>query len=310
MRSRAEHMTIIAAHNLWKRYGNDAVVRGVDVSIAAGEILGFLGPNGAGKTTITGMLYGAVLPTEGTVRFGEWSIPAQGREARRQMGIVTQDDNLDTDLDVTENLMVFAHHYRMRGGAARDRVEQLITRVGLDEHRQHRVDDLSGGLKRRLVLARALINTPRLVFLDEPTTGLDPDSRQGFWKLVSGLRRDGCGVMLTTHYMDEAQRLCDRLILLQKGEKVDEGTPAELIVRVVGREVIEVEGLAECTLKELAARLGTWCRPFGSGYLVPLPPGHPHVNLDELEAAGATRLSLRPANLEDVFIRLTGASLE
>jgi lipooligosaccharide transport system ATP-binding protein len=282
----------------------------VDVVLHPGEILGILGPNGAGKTTIVGMLYGAVLPSGGCVRIGGWELPRQGREARSMMGIVTQDDNLDPDFDVTENLLCFAHHYRLRGSAARERVDALLERVGLIAHRHHRVDELSGGLMRRLVLARALINTPRIVFLDEPTTGLDPESRQDFWKQVAGLRHEGCGVLLTTHYMDEAQRLCDRLILLQQGEKVDEGSPADLIERTVGRGVLEIEGVADEFVSGYATRLQTWWRPFGSGFIVAVPPHVAHVNLEELEREGPTRLSLRRANLEDVFLRLTGARLE
>jgi lipooligosaccharide transport system ATP-binding protein len=142
----------LVAQNLWKHYAGRAVVRGVDVAIAAGEIVGFLGPNGAGKTTIVGMLYGAVLPSEGRITLNGWSIPAQAPEARREMGIVTQDDNLDPDFDVLENLLCFSHHYRMVGSAARARAEELLARVGLAEYRSFRVDELSGGLKRRLVL--------------------------------------------------------------------------------------------------------------------------------------------------------------
>lgn len=300
---------MLTATNLWKTYNGKDVVRGVTCHVDAGEVMGFLGPNGAGKTTTVGMMYGGVLPTRGEVRFGEWSIPQQGREARSQMGIVTQDDSLDPDFSVTDNLEIFARHYGFSRAQARARAAELIERIGLQEHRTHKPDELSGGLKRRLVLARALLNRPRLVFLDEPTTGLDPESRQGFWKLVSDLRDEGCGVILTTHYMDEAQRLCDRLILMQEGELVDEGLPGALISRVVGDEVYEIEGADEATLRALAEQTEAWMRPFGQGWLMNIPPGAHDVISHKLDALQTTSLMRRKANLEDVFLRLTGDKL-
>lgn len=299
---------LIAARGLRKSYNGAEVVRGVDLDVFPGEIVGFLGPNGAGKTTTVGMLHGAVIPGTGEIRAENLTLPRDAREARRTMGIVTQEDNLDPDFNTEENLLQFAHHYGIRGVAARNRADELLHLVGLDSHRRHRIDELSGGLKRRLVLARALLNRPRLVFLDEPTTGLDPDSRQEFWRLVSGLRQDGCGIVLTTHYMDEAQRLCDRLFLMQSGQIIDQGTPDELIARTVGREVIEVDSVPQQLVADLAARLNTWWRPHATGCMIALPDG-PHDCLSQLEQAGATRLTIRQANLEDVFMRLTGERL-
>lgn len=301
---------VITATNLWKTYNGKDVVRGINCHVEAGEILGFLGPNGAGKTTSVGMMYGGVLPTRGTIRFGEWSLPQHGRQARAFMGIVTQDDNLDPDFTVFHNLTVFANHYGFTREQARHRADELIERLELTQHRNHKPDELSGGLKRRLVLARALINHPRLVFLDEPTTGLDPDSRQSFWKLVAELRAENCGVILTTHYMDEAQRLSDRLILMQQGEIVDEGTPDALIQRVIGPEVVESEGIPESVLRDLAATTGAWLRPFGRGWLMSVTAQHRQHVLDRLDAEPSTLLSIRAANLEDVFLRLTGDKLQ
>jgi len=300
---------VLTATDLWKTYNGKDVVRGVTCHVDAGEILGFLGPNGAGKTTTVGMMYGGVLPTRGTVQFGEWTIPAQGRDARGAMGIVTQDDNLDPDFSVFHNLVVFANHYGFSRAQARHRADELIEQIGLTEHRNHKPDDLSGGLKRRLVLARALLNRPRLVFLDEPTTGLDPDSRQGFWKLVSELRDEGCGLILTTHYMDEAQRLSDRLILMQQGQLVDEGTPDELIRRVIGDEVVECEGAPEALLREIADRTNAWLRPFGKGWLLSLTPEHRANTIAALQSTSGLLMQVRAANLEDVFLRLTGDQL-
>jgi lipooligosaccharide transport system ATP-binding protein len=300
----------LIAYDLWKTYGQKQVVQGVNFTINPGEILGLLGPNGAGKTTTVGMLYGSVIPSRGFVQLGQFQVQTQGRVVRAAMGVVTQEDNLDPDFTVFENLVYFAHHYRIVGKDARQRAGELLAQVGLQDYAKNRVDELSGGMKRRLVLARALINHPQVVFLDEPTTGLDPDARQDFWKLVSQLKQNGCGVLLTTHYMDEAQRLCDRLILLQQGKMIDEGTPEELIERTVGREVVEIEGIAEQTLQQLATQAGTWYRSFGSGYLIGLPVDNPQSVWENLNATAPERLTRRHTNLEDVFLRLTGTSLE
>lgn len=302
--------TALTAYDLWKTYGQKQVVQGVNFTLNPGEILGLLGPNGAGKTTTVGMLYGSVIPTRGFVQLGQYQVQAQGRIVRASMGIVTQEDNLDPDFTVFENLVYFAHHYRIAGKAARHRAGELLAQVGLQDYASNRVDELSGGMKRRLVLARALINNPQVVFLDEPTTGLDPDARQDFWKLVSQLKQNGCGVLLTTHYMDEAQRLCDRLTLLQQGKMIDEGTPQELIERTVGREVVEIEGIDESSLQELATQSGTWYRPFGSSYLIGLPIGNPQPLWEQLNSHTPNHLTRRRTNLEDVFLRLTGTSLE
>lgn len=300
----------LKVYDLWKTYGAREVVQGVNFTLEPGEILGLLGPNGAGKTTTVGMLYGAVAPSRGFVQLGQHQVQSQGRQVRQFMGIVTQEDNLDPDFTVFENLVYFAHHYRITGKLARNIAGELLAQVGLQEFASNRVDELSGGMKRRLVLARALINNPQVVFLDEPTTGLDPDARQDFWKLVSQLKQKGCGVLLTTHYMDEAQRLCDRLILLQQGKMIDQGTPAELIERTVGQEVVEIEGIPETTLQNLAQQFNTWYRPFGNSYLIGLPINNSQPLWEKLSQFNPERLTRRPTNLEDVFLRLTGTALE
>ncbi|XHX77095.1 MAG: ABC transporter ATP-binding protein [Stenomitos frigidus ULC029] len=301
--------TALVAHNLYKSYGDRPVVQNVSFKLEAGEILGFLGPNGAGKTTTIGMLYGAVIPDRGFVQLDRWQVQTQGQQARSYMGIVTQEDNLDPELTVFEHLVFFANYYRITGQAARLRAGELLAQVGLQEYGKYTPDELSGGLKRRAVLARALINKPRIVFLDEPTTGLDPHARQEFWKLVSQLKQDGCGVLLTTHYMDEVQRLCDRLLLLQQGQVVDQGTPAALIERLIGSEVVEIAGVAEPLLQQLATQAGVWCRPLGSSYLLALPR-EPDALWQQLASTQPTSLTRRRANLEDVFLRLTGKSLQ
>lgn len=303
---------LLSFSGVWKYYGETAVVQDATGELRAGEVLGFLGPNGAGKTTLVGMLYGFVLPSKGEIRAGEWSLPREARHARSNMGIVTQDDNLDPDFSAEENLFWFCLHYGIRSTAARQRIAELLEQVGLTEHRTKKVDELSGGLKRRLVLARSLIHRPRIVFLDEPTTGLDPDSRQDFWRLVGSLRESGCGVVLTTHYMDEAYRLCDRLVLIQKGCKVDEAPPEELVRRIAGHHVLEVDGVREGDIRAYCERLGTWTRPFGSGYIIALPESgtdEHHLHVQAMENHGADRVSIRRANLEDVFLKLTGEGL-
>lgn len=226
------------------------------------------------------------------------------------MAIVTQEDNLDEDFTVVENLISFARYYRLTGKAARERAGELLAQVELQEYARCRIHELSGGMKRRLVLARALIDRPKFVLLDEPTTGLDPDARQNFWKLVTQLKHSGCGILLTTHYMDEAQRLCDRLLLLQEGKVIDCGTPAELIERIVGQEVVEILGVAPEILQQLATEFHTWFRPFGSSYIVTLPPNNPQLLWEQLVNTQPISISRRRANLEDVFLQLTGTLLK
>lgn len=299
----------LVAQDLWKSYGDRPVVQGISFRLDPGEILGLLGPNGAGKTTTLGMLYGVVIPSRGFVQLGAWQMQKQGRQARHWMGIVTQDDNLDPEFTAIENLTCFAHHYGLRGRVATQRAGELLAQVGLQAYGQYTPDQLSGGLRRRLVLARALLNSPQVVFLDEPTTGLDPDARQDFWKLVSKLKQRGCAVLLTTHYMDEAQRLCDRLLLLQQGQIIDQGSPDQLIERIVGQDVVEITGVTEAWLQELAAQFKLWYRSFGNGYLLALPAEGVQHLWEQLVNAQPLSLTRRRANLEDVFLRLTGAAL-
>ncbi|MFN6535920.1 MAG: ABC transporter ATP-binding protein [Nostoc sp. EkiNYC01] len=301
---------LLTAYDLWKFYKEKPVVQGVSFTINSGQILGLLGSNGAGKTTIIGMLYGAVIPNRGFVQLGNYQVQSQPREAKKMMGIVSQENNIDPDFTVMENLVFFAHHYRITGKKARQRAGELLALVEMQDYAKYRINNLSGGLKRRLVLARALINHPRFIFLDEPTTGLDPDVRQNFWQLVIDLKKNGCGILLTTHYMDEAERLCDDLILLQQGKIIKTGSPQQIIQSEIGKEIVEIEGISQATLQQLAKQYQTWYHPFGKSYLLSLPAENSQVLWQQLSATNPLRLTRRPGNLEDVFLRITGKSLE
>ncbi len=299
---------LLIAQNLSKKYVTLQAVKDFSLTIKEGEVVGLLGPNGAGKSTIVGMLYGAVIPSNGTVKLGEYNLFSnQSRKAKSLIGVVTQDNNLDPDLTVLDNLLVFARYHGYRGKDALERAEQLLKLVNLTDKRKSQIDELSGGMKRRLILARALIGSPKVIFLDEPTTGLDPDARQDFWRLIVRLREEGVGILLTTHYMDEAERLSDRIILLQKGSIVDSGEPKELIEKTVGRSILEITGVNEEQVSELANKYNIWWRAFGEGFIIMNHESDDFYN--DLNNLGASKITERNSNLEDVFLKLTGETL-
>ena len=300
----------LRASDLYKHYNNRPVVRGLSLSLCPGEVLGLVGPNGAGKTTAIGMLYGAVIPDRGDISLGPWDVRREGRRARRELGVVTQEDNLDPDLTVVENLVFFSSHFGLPAKRIKTRIEEMLNRVGLWQYRDYAIEDLSGGLKRRLVLARALLHQPKFLFLDEPTTGLDPDARQAFWKLILELRDEGHALLLTTHYMEESERLCSRIALLREGVIVDQGSPSELIQRVAGKEAVEVEGLNDETIQSVLRDLPGWRRPVGSGVAFCVPASSFAPVLLEIERLRPSRIVRRRANLDDVFFLLTGEPLE
>jgi lipooligosaccharide transport system ATP-binding protein len=292
---------IVEAQALEKRYGDVHAVRGVSFDIAAGSCVGLLGPNGAGKTTTMRMLMGLTRPTAGDVRVFGKPIAALGRGFRTRIGLVPQEDNLDPDLTVRQNLEVFGRYFAIQAATLATRVPQLLAFMQLEERGDAKVMQLSGGMKRRLVIARSLIADPELIVLDEPTTGLDPQARVLIWRRVLDLKRQGKTLLLTTHYMDEAQRLCDRIIVIDAGRVLDEGSPLELIRRHVAGHVFEIaKPVPDGLLPEALER-----EDIGDAILV--YTADPAALRDRLPAE--IDYVHRAANLEDVFLRLTGRRL-
>src|ERR671937_1645770 len=231
---------LIEAHGLTKRYGDFVAVDGIDFSVERGETFGFLGPNGAGKSSTMRMIGAVSPPNGGSLRVLGRDPSRDGPEVRVRLGVVPQEDNLDLELNVGENLLVYRRFFGLPKELIRRRTDELLEFVQLAERRDSRVDSLSGGMKRRLTIARALVNEPELMLLDEPTTGLDPQARHAVWERLYRLKRRGVTLVLTTHYMDEAEQLCDRLVIMDRAHIVAEGSPRELIDRYATREVVEV----------------------------------------------------------------------
>ncbi len=292
---------IIEVAGLEKRYGDVHAVRGVSFSIYPGTCVGLLGPNGAGKTTTMRMIMALARPSAGSLRLFGRSPEELGRSLRERVGLVPQEDNLDPDLTVRQNLDVYGRYFGIPAATVSERVPKLLDFMQLGERGDAKVMQLSGGLKRRLVIARALIAEPSLVVLDEPTTGLDPQARVLIWRRLLDLKRDGKTLLLTTHYMDEAQRLCDRIVIIDGGKVLDEGTPQALIDRHVRGHVFEVAK----PLPEGFADEGLERNDIGDAVLY--YAADPHEVQRRLPPT-ATYLQ-RAANLEDVFLRLTGHRL-
>lgn len=298
----------LTAHNLRKRYDGQDVVAGVSFSVARGECYGLLGPNGAGKTTTLRLCLGLTGPDAGTVELMQKPVPGEARAARLRAGVVPQMDNLDPDFTVTENLLVYGRYFGLDERLIRDRIPQLLEFAGLASRAASRIQALSGGMKRRLTLARALINDPDIVFMDEPTTGLDPQARHLIWERLKQLLAEGKTLVLTTHFMEEAERLCARLAIMDHGRFITEGSPRELIARHIEPHVVEVHGdgvmaWADGEAATLASRLER------SGDTVFCYATQPGPLLAGLSGRQELRYLHRPANLEDVFLKLTGREL-
>ncbi|MGH8737498.1 MAG: ATP-binding cassette domain-containing protein [Burkholderiales bacterium] len=297
----------LAVRGLRKRYGGAEVVAGMDLEVAPGECFGLLGPNGAGKTTTLKLCLGLIDADEGEIAlFGE-PVPRRAREARTHVGVVPQFDNLDPDFTVTENLVVFGRYFGLREAQMLAKIPALLEFAGLAGRAEAKIQTLSGGMKRRLTLARALVNDPGLLFMDEPTTGLDPQARHLIWERLRRLTQEGKTLVLTTHFMEEAERLCTRLVILDRGRIVAEGSPRGLIAAHVEGQVVEVHGPEVERWMERARVLVP--RVERAGDTVFCYAGDVEPLLASLRGQRELAYLHRPANLEDVFLRLTGRDL-
>ena len=292
---------------LRKRYGAREVVAGIDIEIRAGECFGLLGPNGAGKTTTLKLCLGLSDPDAGEIRMLGLPVPRRAREARARVGIVPQIDNLDPDFTVRENLLVYGGYFGLNGSTLEARIPALLEFAGLAARADARIQALSGGMKRRLTLARALINDPDLVFLDEPTTGLDPQARHLIWARLRQLLNQGKTIFLTTHFMDEAERLCHRLAIMDRGRIIAQGTPRALIEQHIEPQVVEVYGEGAEAWAAAAARAAERCERTGETIFCYTQDADALVH--DLDRRADLRYLHRPANLEDVFLKLTGREL-
>jgi len=304
---------LVRAKALTKRFGDQLAVDGVDFGVRQGEVFGFLGPNGAGKTTIMRMIACVSPVSDGDLSVLGMDPRHDGPAIRARLGIVPQEDNLDTELTVWDNLVVYGRYFGLPLAVIRERAAELLAFARLDERRDSRVDPLSGGMKRRLTIARALINRPDLVLLDEPTTGLDPQARHLLWERLYRLKREGVTLVLTTHYMDEAEQLCDRLVIMDEGRIVAEGSPRQLIERYSTREVVELRFTTHEEQEAVLARLagvGERIEPLGDRILVYTAQGD--ETAAELSAGGIhpDSVLVRRSSLEDVFLLLTGRTLD
>ncbi|HEY4373786.1 MAG TPA: ATP-binding cassette domain-containing protein [Burkholderiales bacterium] len=301
----------LEVRDLAKAYGDTGVVNGLSFAIPRGTCFGLLGPNGAGKTTTLRMCLGLIEPDAGSIRLLDHAVPTDARTARARVGVVPQQDNIDPDFTVEENLLVYARYFGMTGKQARERIPYLLDFANLESKRDARIQTLSGGMKRRLTLARALVNDPDLVFLDEPTTGLDPQARHLIWERLRRLMNAGKTLLLTTHFMDEAERLCDTLAIIDHGRKIAEGSPRELIAEHIEPEVVEIYGDGAVawmqSLGDRATQLAN--RIEQSGETVFAYTRDPALLMEDLGHRHDLRYMHRPANLEDVFIKLTGREL-
>jgi lipooligosaccharide transport system ATP-binding protein len=279
-----------------KRFGDITAVDGLDLDVPFGTCVGLLGPNGAGKSTTMRMLTAQAIADRGKLEVLGYTLPGDSKVARAECGVVPQLDNLDTTLTVEQNLRVFAHLYRIERAGRRDAIERALAIANLAHRRDTRVDKLSGGMRRRLLIARALVHRPRLLLLDEPTVGLDPQVRQELWALIDGLRSEGVSILMSTHYIEEAQRLADTVVIMSHGKAVAEGPPARLVEEHAGREAVEVYGPPTRLAEIEAAALERGLRTRRTGTSVSILGGNGEFPDGER----------RPANLEDVFVLLTG----
>ncbi len=292
----------IRMRDVVKRYGPITAVGGLDLDVPMGTCVGLLGPNGAGKSTTMRLLTAQSIADEGEIEVLGFSLPEESKQARAQCGVTPQLDNLDTTLTVEQNLLVFAHLYRIPRSDRREAIDRALEMAKLVDRRDSRVDKLSGGMRRRLLISRALVHRPRLVLLDEPTVGLDPQVRQELWALIDALRSGGTTILMSTHYIEEAQRLADTVLIMSHGKAVAAGPPSQLVREYAGTQALEVYGpparLAEVEAEAGAAGMRT--RRTGTSISILGLDGDGKVGFDG---------ERRPANLEDVFVLLTGEEI-
>ena len=292
----------IRLRDIAKSFGSIKAVDGLDLDVQEGTCVGLLGPNGAGKSTTMKVLTAQAIADRGEIEVLGYKLPAQSKSARAEMGVVPQLDNLDTTLTVEQNLLVFTYLYRVPRAERRAAIERALELSNLGDRRDTRVDKLSGGMRRRLLISRALVHEPRLVLMDEPTVGLDPQVRQEIWALIDSLRAEGVSILMSTHYIEEAERLADTVTIMSHGRVVATGPPAQLVAEHAGREAIEVYGpparLAE--VERGAASAGLSTRRTGTSVAV--------LRLDEVNG-DAPEGERRATNLEDVFVLLTGEEI-
>jgi lipooligosaccharide transport system ATP-binding protein len=299
---------LIEARDLTKLYGEFVAVDGIDFTVERGETFGFLGPNGAGKSSTMRMIGAVSPPSGGSLRVLGRDPEHDGPLIRARLGVVPQEDNLDLELDVGENLHVYGRFFGLPRDVIRRRTDELLEFVQLSDRRESRVDSLSGGMKRRLTIARALVNDPELMLLDEPTTGLDPQARHALWDRLYRLKQRGVTLVLTTHYMDEAEQLCDRLVVMDRAKIVAEGSPRDLIERYVEREVVELR-FGEQNGRPSFDGLSDHVEVLQDRVVIGTDDGDAVV--DEVHARGLApeTVLVRRSTLEDVFLRLTGRRL-
>ena len=299
---RMDGQLAIRLRGVIKRYGPITAVNGLDLDVPQGTCVGLLGPNGAGKSTTMRLLTAQAIADEGELEVLGFRLPAESKQARARCGVTPQLDNLDVTLTVEQNLRVFAHLYRIARADRQAAIERALQIANLVERRDSRVDKLSGGMRRRLLIARALVHRPQLLLLDEPTVGLDPQVRQELWALIDALRAEGTTILMSTHYIEEAQRLADTVLIMSHGSAVAAGSPSDLVAEHAGREAIEVYGAPAALAEAEAAAQAVGLRTRRTG-----------TSISVLGVEGADGRApdgeRRPTNLEDVFVLLTGEEI-
>lgn len=300
---------MIVAKNLTKKYGDFTAVDGISFEINEGECFGFLGPNGAGKTTTIRMIQCVSPITSGTITVMGKKSHIDNREIKLISGVIPQEINLDPDLTVYENLMVFAKFFDIPHADMKKRVDELLNFVELESKRNNKIDELSTGMKRRLLVARSLLNQPKLIIADEPTTGLDPQARHLIWERLRSLKNLGTTLILTTQYMEEAEQLCDRLVIMYQGHILKEGSPRQLVADEIGREVVEIRIAKEEDEKLIAEMSDFSCGHERVGDTLYFYCRDGHELMKRIVELNLPNVLNRPATLEDVFLKLTGRSL-